>query len=495
MHLRSASPVAGALMVSFALLNPPRLMAQAWVAAGDESLRDAVERLVDDGLVSIPLASWPVSRRELQAVVVAVKAQRALTGGQAGALARIEQALAPARRELFVAAGDPSDLRRFPDAPRESGEVGLRWRGGGDNAISGELQARVAVDAADSRELRPDGSYVAARAGNWLMSGGFQDRWWGGGYDGSLQLSSNARPVFALSLDRETSRPFESRWLSWIGPWTLGTFMGALEGRRPDSNHALLWGARVAARPLPGFEISFTRNAQFCGDKPPCGLGAFWDVLVGNDNVGESVSAAKEPGNQLATYELRWAGRLGGFPISAYWQHTGETIDNKIPRPLRSLNLLSISTWGDVADGSRWRSYVEASSTTCADFDNAQSADCGYENGLFTAGYRYRGRVLGHSTDSDSRQLVAGLMLSTPGSWVWGARLRRAEINRIGVVPQPNHLLAKGPQLWWVGEGSLERPLLDGKLELALGLEHRRDNRSRATDLEPRGYLRWTQRF
>ena len=40
-----------------------------------------------------------------------------------------------------------------------------------------------------------DGSYFAARLGNWSASFGQQERWWGPGWDGSLILSTNARPI------------------------------------------------------------------------------------------------------------------------------------------------------------------------------------------------------------------------------------------------------------------------------------------------------------
>ena len=39
-----------------------------------------------------------------------------------------------------------------------------------------------------------DGSYIAARLGNWSASFGQVERWWGPGWDGSLILSTNARP-------------------------------------------------------------------------------------------------------------------------------------------------------------------------------------------------------------------------------------------------------------------------------------------------------------
>ena len=43
--------------------------------------------------------------------------------------------------------------------------------------------------------LALDGSYIAARLGNWSASFGQVERWWGPGWDGSLILSTNARPI------------------------------------------------------------------------------------------------------------------------------------------------------------------------------------------------------------------------------------------------------------------------------------------------------------
>lgn len=481
---------------SLSIAHPARAAAPAWIPPGDERLRDAVERLVDDRVLDLPVLAWPLAAAELRGALDAAREAGRVQPRHEAVVARIESALAPPTRAWFAAAGEPTDLRGFEDAPRENAELGARWRWdaeGGDFAAV--LAGRVVANPADGQYVRPDGSHVVDRQGNWLLSAGWQDRWWGGGRDGSLQLSSNARPVFALSLDRETSRPFETRWLSWLGPWTFGTFFGALERHRPDSNHALLWGLRAAARPLPGLELSITRNAQFCGDKPPCSARAFWDVFVGNDNVGESVSAADEPGNQLATYEARWGGRVGPVPLLVYVQRTGETIDNKFPRPLRTLNLVSLGTWGELDGGGRWRAHLELSSTTCADLESdIRNPDCGYENTLFSAGYRYRGRVFGHSTDSDSRQVALGLQFESARR-SWSTLLRRAEINRIGFVPQRNHLLSPGPQLWWVGEARLRQPYAGGDLELSLGVEHRRDELTRDTSLEPIGYLRWSQAF
>ncbi|MEZ5488640.1 MAG: hypothetical protein R3E75_13635 [Steroidobacteraceae bacterium] len=41
----------------------------AWLAPGDPALRDAVERLVDDRAIDIPLLAWPIAAEELRAAI------------------------------------------------------------------------------------------------------------------------------------------------------------------------------------------------------------------------------------------------------------------------------------------------------------------------------------------------------------------------------------------------------------------------------------------
>jgi hypothetical protein len=281
-----------------------------------------------------------------------------------------------------------------------------------------------------------------------------------------------------------------------MGHWTVGTFFGALEGSRPDSNHALLWGFRAAMRPLPGLELSLTRNAQFCGDKPPCGLKTFWNVVSGQDNQGENVRPEDEPGNQVATLEARWGGHIGGVPLAMYLQRTGETIDNKFPRPLRNMDLVGLSTWGESAGGTRWRAHVELSTTLCGDVSGIDQADCAYGNLIFTAGYRYRGRVLGHATDSDSRQVVIGLSTSQMDGRHWSVRARRAEINFVGGMPQlGGHSVSEEPATWWVGEANFRQPLGRSEIELSMAVERKTNDLDGRTETDPRGFVRWSRAF
>ena len=49
-------------------------------------------------------------------------------------------------------------------------------------------QAARIEDPADDDDVRPDGSYVGVALGNWMLTAGWQDRFWGPSRDGSLIL-------------------------------------------------------------------------------------------------------------------------------------------------------------------------------------------------------------------------------------------------------------------------------------------------------------------
>ena len=50
---------------------------------------------------------------------------------------------------------------------------------------------------------------IGVVAGNWSIAASTQDRWWGPGWDGSIILSNNARPIPSLTLDRVFTDAFK----------------------------------------------------------------------------------------------------------------------------------------------------------------------------------------------------------------------------------------------------------------------------------------------
>jgi hypothetical protein len=303
--------------------------------------------------------------------------------------------------------------------------------------------------------------------------------------------------VPTLSLDRAVSDPFETKWLRWLGPWRLTTFMGYMEGDRQDVNHPLLFGMRISARPLPGLEISVDRTAQWCGEGRSCTWSDFWNLWSGNDNAGENVDPEDEPGNQLAGWDIRWASPIGDWNYALYNQHTGETIDNKIPRPYRSLDIAGIETWGSGDDGSSWRAVLEWANTRCGGTENGQKLwDCAYNNTIFDVeGYRSKGRPLGHAMDGDGNTFGARYVRVDASATTLTVLARYSEINQGGTFPDTLHSVAPGPEDWWSLDVSYRRLFGNGWIEASLGGDYRDREWNETSAFLPRFSVSWRQEF
>jgi hypothetical protein len=488
---------------------------EPWLAPGNVQARHDLQLLVDEGVIDLPVSGWPIAVSDIAAALAGVptspvpsaaagtdRSEHApLTAAQLAAVGRLRLIASEGRPELGLQASGaarPTTLRTFEDTPREEGEL-VGWASGFFGRRWGaRLEATVVADAEDDATFRYDGSYLAGKFGNWIVTVGAQDRWWGSGWQGSLILSNNARPVPAIALDRAVSRPFESKWLSWIGPWRLTTFMGYMEAGRKDVDHPLLFGFRATARPLDGLEVSLERTAQWCGEGRSCDWSDFWNLWWGNDNVGENVDPEDEPGNQLAGWDIRWASPIGDWNYALYNQHTGETIDNQIPRPYRSLDIAGIETWGSSdADGGSWRASLEWASSRCGGTENGERLwDCAYNSAIFNVeGYRSRGRPLGHAMDGDGQTLGLRYVRVTPEEATLTALLRYTKVNEGGVVPDTRNTVAPGPEDWWSLDVTWRQPLAGGWVEASAGGDYRDREWNDTSAALPRFSLTWHRAF
>ncbi len=465
-----------AALLAAASLLTTAVRAEEFIAPGDTGMRIDLESLNDAGVLNIPLTAWPMSSADIASALDVID-EAALDARSRDAARRIRARLEPSGTPAgaraygsLAGAYSPLILRGFEDTPRAEGEAraGIAW--GGERVFL-RLQGTLAANPADGDDVRPDGTYVGIHVGNWVASAGWQDRWYGPGRDSSLVLSTNARPPPGIMLQRRHSTPFESRWLSWIGPWTLTTFMAGLHDER-EIDDAWQFGIRGSFRPLPGLEIGLSRAAIWCGDGRPCDVSTFVDLLLGNDNRGANVAAEDEPGNQLGGFDLRW--RLpADIPAAVYLQWIGE--DGRPGAGLVGswLRQFGVEAWGEAGTLSH-RSYVEVSDTTCREgglgFSDVKP-DCGYEHGLYRTGYRYEGRSLGHSGDSDLKSIVVGSTLLWPDGDQLGLVLRYRDINRYG-TDTGRHTLSQSPQEVADILLTLDRQTRIGRLRAGIGYRH-----------------------
>lgn len=469
-----------------------RAAADPWLDPGDTALRHDLTLLADLGLIDVPLTQWPLSWGDVE--IDNDRIDASLPPHAAAAVWRLRARLRDARRvgewrPGFALRGgtDPWVLRGFEDTPREQAvaEAGLRWTG---ERFAVRLRGQYAWDAADDNEWRADGSYAGLALGNWILAAAVTDRWWGPGWQGSMILSSNARPIPALTIDRNSTRPFETRWLRWLGRWDLITMFGFLEEERavPD---AWFFGMRLTIKPRRWLEIGLSRSALWCGDGRPCDLETFGNLLLGRDNAGDNVSAGKEPGDQLAGYDIRLTGAGLGWPVALYFQQIGE--DEQDLQPALFLTQLGVETWGAIGDGYAYRIFAELADTLCGGnlFGGGQPDVC-YNHPIYQTGVRFRGRSIGHAADNDAKLLTVGALLNEPGDASWSLMVTGGELNR-ALKPDRFNTVSAVPADYLAASLTHCRPLPLGRLQLGFGYEQI-DRQAGGKNDDFRVFLNWS---
>jgi len=466
------------------------LRADPWLAPGDEGLRSDIELLADAGILRGPVTTWPISWPDVARDVIGAS-EAGLDEATSHALMRVRRRARDASSTGFAGMGmrvsgayQPTELRDFADTPREEGELGLRasWL---TEHFAVNLQGSYVADPQDNKDWRADGSYLGVNFGNFMLSAGFMERWWGPGWDGSLILSTNARPIPTLTLERNYTDPFRTKWLSWIGPWRASIAMGQMESHDVAVPDVLFFAARVNFKPTPWWEIGLTRTAQWCGGDRTCDWNTFVDMVLGDDNQVEG-GTDDQPGNQMAGYDMRVRSPWRKLPLVFYTQWIGE--DEAGGLPSKFIGQFGLETWGSTGIGG-WRARFEYADTTCVFLAEEPEYDCAYRNTVYPQGYTYRGRVIGHSMDNDSRMYTLGGILTLTRGDVLSVTLRRVDLNRNGGP----HAISEVPVNVDNVELRYARALGFGRLELGLGYQS--PDTSSSPDADISGFARWQQGF
>jgi hypothetical protein len=437
------SAIVGCLLTTAVFADP-------WAPPGDTRLRNDLQLLNDSGVINIPLTAWPVAWGDVYSSLSDIT----LSGQSEDVTAAYRRIRRLARDEIgdgsayfeFAASGadNPRILRSFEDTPREEAEAtaGVSWVG---ERFALNLRATYADNPFDGDEFRPDGTYVGVALGNWMLSAGWQERWWGPGRDGSMILSSNARPTPSIGIQRIGSLPSKSKWFRWMGPWTLSSFFGLLDDDRVVKD-GVLFGLRGSFRPLRGLEIGISRTAQMCGEGRKCDLEAFLNMLRGKDNAGANVNPDEEPGNQLGGIDIRWT-LPREMPVAVYMQWIAEDTRDTGGSLHQWLRQIGVEYWGTIS-GLSHRTYIEVGDTL-ARFgglgEGRKAPNSAYNHFIFQTGYRYNGRAIGHSMDGDGLSFSLGSTLVQSAGHTWNLSLRHMEINRSG-SPDSRHTLSATPQ-------------------------------------------------
>ena len=210
----------------------------------------------------------PLSRAELQYVFSRGRERFWEVTQQEGPVIKADEGtpLMPNNDGLPTAPGSNEALRAGA-----WGGIGGFLTGYGEVAVAGPL----GHDPEDTTRVRPLGAEAVASLGNFALSFGQQEMWWGTGRLASISQSDNADPIPGFRLQTIHPRILPG-FLRYLGQFRMQIFLAKLDaGRflsRPSATsplatfaHPWLCGQTLAFRTLPNFEWGITHAIMFGG--------------------------------------------------------------------------------------------------------------------------------------------------------------------------------------------------------------------------------------
>ena len=469
--------ILGLSVCSIMLVNTKVVDASPWASPDDLLFRHDLQILVDSGALNIPISTWPLAWGDIAYNLTKNESEMSLI--EITSFQRIKEALIEAemgglggQTEIKVAK-NPNQMTWFNDSVTNTKSVGAQ-----SSYLSKNLALNIKVEKIPGKTLM-DESYLAIARGNYSLTLGSKKNWWGPGWDSSLVLSSNARPIRGLSIERNFSDPFESAFLKWIGPWDLSVIIGELDSNRSISDPKF-FGMRFGFRPTSSLELGLSRTSLFCGENLSCGFSTFTDMLIDKNDDGYNAVGI----------DFRSSHKMKDIPFAVYGQLMGEPFNN-------TMGLFGMETWGLINSNQQLESYrffVEASSTSCQFYKNdSEKYGCAYRNDLYTDGYRYAGSSIGHTSDGDSMVLSLGGILVGENSQLLKSKLSLGQLNRGSINSyqlrehQTNFFnidLGYEFDLYW-----FDIPL--GSFDLGVGYDMYKDKVDNTSENEPRIYVAW----
>ena len=233
-------------------------------------------------------------------------------------------------------------------------------------------------------------AYLLANLGREEFMLGKESAWWGPGQNGSILLSTNAEPLTTVKLSNSVPYfPF--------GIGVRGTlFFARLENDRNDVRKPILNGIRLDIKPARFIELGLSKSALFGGDGRKENSRTFTDSLFG---IGENVNStnANEPGDQRAGFDVKLVLPWHRQPITLYIDFAGEDQRNHFPEKWFYLYGLYLPR---VLNLDRLEFFAEYANNKDSFYKGAW-----YTHHIYSQGYTYNGRIIGHYMGSDAKDL------------------------------------------------------------------------------------------
>ena len=146
----------------------------------------------------------------------------------------------------------------------------------------------------------------ATSVANQEISVGKADDWWGPTQTGSMAISNNAVPIYALRINRVVPLriPFVS---DVLGPFRYEFLFGSLQGHRYP-NAPWVHAQKFSFKPTRNLEFGFSRVVIFAGEgHVPLTFGSFWHSFTSFSNVSVAEKESRnDPGFRSSSFDFTW---------------------------------------------------------------------------------------------------------------------------------------------------------------------------------------------
>lgn len=462
--MTAAAPLRHLLGLAAAALLAGPALAGPFADVGDRQLRQDVALLAAAGFITGPVDSWPLPWAQIDAGIARARDGRVLPPHLLAAVNRLDRLADFAAQEFAVdarmaATNEVSVARDFGTLARGRGDGVVRVETNNDTLSVGVGVGYRTDQIGGSWHLET--SQVTLRLGNWTLYGGATEQWFGPGVDGALLFSNSARPFPKIGIKRLNPDPIDFPVLRWLGPIRLDMFAGILDEER-DFRNTITVGTRLSFMPSPGLEIGLNRAQMLCGQGRPCGFRQIFQSFLGFGNADNATPDSDEaflaqPGNQLAGFDISYTQRFGQHSVKFYFEGEAEDFDNVLLEQWgRLIGVTVAGPWG--GKGAAYTTTLEYSDTLAASLFNGTPLEgltggqttypfSFYNNALYTSGFTYRLRPIGHWTDGESKNLAFHFALTDTRNRRWYASARAVHLNRtnLGNPPQVIFLFGRPP--------------------------------------------------
>jgi hypothetical protein len=141
---------------------------------------------------------------------------------------------------------------------------------------------------------------------NHEISVGKADDWWGPTQSGSMAISNNAEPIYALRVNRAV--PLRIPFISDVlGPFRYEFLFGSLKGHSYP-NAPWVHAQKFSFKPTRNLEFGFSRVVIFAGkDHVPLTFGSFWHSFTSFSNVSVAEKLSRDdPGFRSSSFDFTW---------------------------------------------------------------------------------------------------------------------------------------------------------------------------------------------